>query len=157
MATRVVFSEQLLARLRGFPEMTRAELIRYFTLTSADEGFVAGSSANATCSARACSCVRCRGPGSTRAKAGGGTGPAQVHRIPVRAPGPRPISQLYPCDLLRRRSHAAARRRTVAVRPLMAFVLPAGCGATGPPVETTAEPLTAESVFNALTVAAFSR
>jgi len=36
-------------------------------------------------------------------------------------------------------------------------VFPAGCGATGPPVETTAEPLTAESVFNALTVAAFSR
>ncbi len=40
MATRDVFSEQELARLRGFPEITRAELIRYFTLTSADEGFV---------------------------------------------------------------------------------------------------------------------
>jgi len=40
VATRDVFSEQELARLRGFPEITRAELIRYFTLTSADEGFV---------------------------------------------------------------------------------------------------------------------
>jgi len=58
VATRDVFSEQELARLRGFPEITRAELIRYFTLTSADEGSWAGSSANATCWARACSCVR---------------------------------------------------------------------------------------------------
>ncbi|MGC4857132.1 DUF4158 domain-containing protein [Micromonospora sp. DT4] len=27
-------------RLRGFPEINRAELIRYFTLTGADEAFV---------------------------------------------------------------------------------------------------------------------
>ena len=40
MATRDVFSDQELARLRGFPDITRAELIRYFTLTSGDEGFV---------------------------------------------------------------------------------------------------------------------
>ena len=40
MATRDVFSEEELARLRGFPEITRAELIRYFTLTEADETFV---------------------------------------------------------------------------------------------------------------------
>ncbi len=40
VATRDVFSEQELARLRGFPEITRAELIRYFTLTSGDEGFL---------------------------------------------------------------------------------------------------------------------
>jgi TnpA family transposase len=35
-----VFSEEELARLRGFREITRAELIRYFTLTEADETFV---------------------------------------------------------------------------------------------------------------------
>ncbi|MGH3529835.1 MAG: DUF4158 domain-containing protein, partial [Pseudonocardiaceae bacterium] len=40
MATRDVFSEAELGRLRGFPEITRAELIRYFTLTSADEEFL---------------------------------------------------------------------------------------------------------------------
>jgi hypothetical protein len=33
VATRDVFSDQELARLRGFPEITRAELIKYFTLT----------------------------------------------------------------------------------------------------------------------------
>ena len=40
MATRDAFSAQELARLRGFGEITRAELIRYFTLTSADEVFL---------------------------------------------------------------------------------------------------------------------
>ena len=40
MATWDVFSEEELARLRGFPEITRAELIRYFTLTESDETFV---------------------------------------------------------------------------------------------------------------------
>jgi Domain of unknown function (DUF4158) len=35
-----VFSEDELAQLRGFPEPARAELIRYFTLGSADEAFV---------------------------------------------------------------------------------------------------------------------
>ena len=40
MATRDVFSEEELAHLRGFPEITRAELIRYFTLTESDETFV---------------------------------------------------------------------------------------------------------------------
>lgn len=40
MGTRDVFSEQELARLRGFPAITRAELIKYFTLTSPDEGFM---------------------------------------------------------------------------------------------------------------------
>ena len=40
VATRDVFSEEELARLRGFPEITRAELIRYFTLTGPDETFV---------------------------------------------------------------------------------------------------------------------
>lgn len=39
MATRDVFSEDELARLRGFPEPARAELIRYFTLAPADEAF----------------------------------------------------------------------------------------------------------------------
>ena len=39
MATRDVFSEEELGQLRGFPEITRAELIRYFTLTPADEMF----------------------------------------------------------------------------------------------------------------------
>jgi hypothetical protein len=40
VATRDVFSAQELARLRGFGEITRAELIRYFTLTPADEVFL---------------------------------------------------------------------------------------------------------------------
>ncbi len=40
MATRDAFSEEELAQLRGFPEITRAELIRYFTPTPADEAFV---------------------------------------------------------------------------------------------------------------------
>ena len=40
MATRDVFSDDELAQLRGFPEPARAELIRYFTLGSADEAFV---------------------------------------------------------------------------------------------------------------------
>jgi len=35
-----VFSEEETAQLRGFPEIGRAELIRYFTLTPADEVFV---------------------------------------------------------------------------------------------------------------------
>jgi Domain of unknown function (DUF4158) len=40
VATRDVFSEQEMGRLRGFPEITRAELIRYFTLTNAEEEFL---------------------------------------------------------------------------------------------------------------------
>jgi Domain of unknown function (DUF4158) len=40
VATRDVFSAEELARLRGFPEITRAELIRYFTVTRADEAFL---------------------------------------------------------------------------------------------------------------------
>lgn len=40
MATRDVFSAEELAQLRGFPEITRAELVRYFTLTSPDEAFL---------------------------------------------------------------------------------------------------------------------
>lgn len=39
MATRV-FSDEELARLRGFPEITAEELIRFFTLTAADVEFV---------------------------------------------------------------------------------------------------------------------
>jgi Domain of unknown function (DUF4158) len=34
------FSAEELARLRGFPEITRAELIRYFTLTGPDVAFL---------------------------------------------------------------------------------------------------------------------
>jgi hypothetical protein len=40
VATREVFSEEELAQLRGFPEISRADLIRYFTLAPADEVFV---------------------------------------------------------------------------------------------------------------------
>jgi hypothetical protein len=40
VATQDVFSAEELARLRGSPEINRAELIRYFTLTGADEAFV---------------------------------------------------------------------------------------------------------------------
>jgi len=39
LATRV-FSDEELAQLRGFPEITRDELIRFFTLTSANRAFV---------------------------------------------------------------------------------------------------------------------
>jgi hypothetical protein len=35
-----VFSKEELAQLRGFPEITRDELIRFFTLTPADLAFV---------------------------------------------------------------------------------------------------------------------
>jgi hypothetical protein len=35
-----VFSDEELERLRGFPEIGREELIRFFTLTSADVAFV---------------------------------------------------------------------------------------------------------------------
>ena len=41
MSTRDVFSEQELAGLRGFPEISPEEVIRFFTLTAADEAFVA--------------------------------------------------------------------------------------------------------------------
>ncbi|MFI2577420.1 Tn3 family transposase [Streptomyces rochei] len=40
MGTRDVFSEEELAQLRAFPEIGRVDLIRYFTLTDADEAFV---------------------------------------------------------------------------------------------------------------------
>jgi hypothetical protein len=40
MATRGVLAEEQLARLRGFPEISQVELLRYFTLTAADEEFV---------------------------------------------------------------------------------------------------------------------
>jgi hypothetical protein len=40
VATQDVFSEEELAQLRGFPQISRSELIRHFTLTSADEAFV---------------------------------------------------------------------------------------------------------------------
>lgn len=39
MATRV-FADDELARLRGFPEINKEELIRFFTLTPADAGFI---------------------------------------------------------------------------------------------------------------------
>ncbi len=39
MATRDVFSTEELEGLRGFPEIDRPELIRYFTLTTADAAF----------------------------------------------------------------------------------------------------------------------
>lgn len=40
MATRDAFSNAELDQLRGFPEISRSDLIRYFTLNSADEDFV---------------------------------------------------------------------------------------------------------------------
>lgn len=39
MATQV-FSDTELERLRGFPEIDREELVRFFTLTPTDETFV---------------------------------------------------------------------------------------------------------------------
>ena len=39
MSTRM-FSEEQLAQLRGFPDIGRDDLIRYFTLTAADVAFV---------------------------------------------------------------------------------------------------------------------
>ena len=40
MATRDVFTDEELDQLRRFPDISREELIRYFTLTPADEAFV---------------------------------------------------------------------------------------------------------------------
>jgi hypothetical protein len=40
MLATLVFSEEELERLRGFPEIGREELIRFFTLTTADVSFV---------------------------------------------------------------------------------------------------------------------
>src|SRR4051812_33138031 len=40
VATRDVFSDEELQQVRGFPEVGRAELIRYFTLAGPDEMFV---------------------------------------------------------------------------------------------------------------------
>jgi hypothetical protein len=40
VATRDVFAAEELARLRSFPEINRADLIRYFTLTGPDEVFL---------------------------------------------------------------------------------------------------------------------
>jgi hypothetical protein len=40
VATPDVFSDEELQRLREFPEINRAELIRYFTLAAPDEMFV---------------------------------------------------------------------------------------------------------------------
>ena len=42
MATRDVFSADELVQLRGFPEIGRAELIRFFMLAPADEEFIRG-------------------------------------------------------------------------------------------------------------------
>ncbi|MCX4538859.1 DUF4158 domain-containing protein (plasmid) [Streptomyces sp. NBC_00841] len=39
MATRV-FSDDELEQLRGYPEINKEELIRFFTLTPADVGFI---------------------------------------------------------------------------------------------------------------------
>jgi hypothetical protein len=40
VATRDVFTDEELDQLRRFPDISREELIRYFTLTPADEAFV---------------------------------------------------------------------------------------------------------------------
>jgi hypothetical protein len=40
VSARDVFSAQELAELRGFPGISAVELIRFFTLSGADEGFV---------------------------------------------------------------------------------------------------------------------
>ena len=40
VATRDVFSEDELAQLRTFPEVSRVELIRHYTLAGADEAFL---------------------------------------------------------------------------------------------------------------------
>lgn len=45
MSTRDVFSEQELARLRGFPEITSEELIRFFTFDAVLRGIWTASSA----------------------------------------------------------------------------------------------------------------
>ncbi len=40
VATRDTFSDEELRQLRGFPDLSPSELIRYFTLPSTDEAFV---------------------------------------------------------------------------------------------------------------------
>jgi hypothetical protein len=63
---RDVFSEEELAQLRGFPEIGRGELIRYFTLAPADEAFVRKFRGRGNVLGAAFSCARCRGWGSSR-------------------------------------------------------------------------------------------
>lgn len=62
MATRV-FSDEELAQLRGFPKITRDELIRFFTLTSANRALwtLAVGVRREIALGWPCSCARCRG------------------------------------------------------------------------------------------------
>jgi hypothetical protein len=60
-------SEEL-AQLRGFPEIGRAELIRYLTPARLMRHSCGSSAARATCWARRCSCARCRGLGLSRTR-----------------------------------------------------------------------------------------
>jgi hypothetical protein len=53
VAIRDVFSADELAQLRGFPEISRAELIRFFMLTPADAELVRSLRTSGTCSAAA--------------------------------------------------------------------------------------------------------
>ena len=66
VATRDVFSDDELAQLRGFPEAARAELIRYFTLTAADEAFVRRFRGRDNVLGAAVQRARCRGWGTSR-------------------------------------------------------------------------------------------
>ena len=50
MSSRDVFSPNELAELRGFPEISREELIRYFTLTPAEVTFVGAKRSPTTAS-----------------------------------------------------------------------------------------------------------
>nr|WP_252174445.1 DUF4158 domain-containing protein [Rhodococcus pyridinivorans] len=63
-----MFADEELERLRGFPEISREELFRYFTLTPADLAFVDPGRAGAQPSGWAwrSRCVRCRGWDSCR-------------------------------------------------------------------------------------------
>lgn len=65
MATRV-FSDEELEALRSFPAVGKDELIRYFTLTSADEAFLRKFLRPQTVLGAAVQCARCRGWGSSR-------------------------------------------------------------------------------------------
>ncbi|MBZ4321438.1 DUF4158 domain-containing protein [Streptomyces sp. SCA2-4] len=68
MATRV-FADDDLTRLRGFPEINKEELIRFFTLTPVDVGFIdpgRGRSPKDRLGLAVQLCTRCRGLGSSR-------------------------------------------------------------------------------------------
>jgi hypothetical protein len=114
-----VFSEAELEGLRGFPEIDREQLVRYFTLTPTDEAFLRSH----------------RGPGD-RGGLGGVVGALRVPSMPgasaapVRQPGA--VNQALVVDVRRRAAHLLpGGRRTVHLQ------VPRRPPAASPPATST--------------------